>query len=47
MDIVILTAVILAGIALESLISERARRRKERQETKTDRLARGAGGDLD
>jgi hypothetical protein len=37
MDIIILIAVILAGIALESLISERARRRAEFEDTTADR----------
>jgi hypothetical protein len=37
MDLIILTTVILAGIALESFISERARRRAEYGNSITDR----------
>jgi len=39
MDITILAAIILAGIALESFISERARRRAELKDSVSDRLA--------
>jgi hypothetical protein len=35
MDIIILTAVVLAGIALESFLSERTRRRAEGQSSIT------------
>jgi hypothetical protein len=37
MDIIILTTVILAGIALESFVSGRARRRAEVEDTMADR----------
>jgi hypothetical protein len=46
MDIVILTTFILAGVILESFISERARRRAGMDDTVTDRLARYADRDL-
>jgi hypothetical protein len=40
MDITILTAIILAGIALESFISERARGRARVEDTIPARVAR-------
>ena len=46
MDILILTTVILTGIALESLIVARARKRAEHDDLIADRLARYAGRDL-
>jgi hypothetical protein len=46
MDIVILTTVILAAIALESVIFTRARKRAEYENIITDRLARYAGRTL-
>ena len=47
MDILILATVILTGIALESVIFVRARKRVEYENTITDRLARYAGRDLE
>jgi hypothetical protein len=47
MDIVILTTIILAGIAVESLISERARRRAGQENAMNDQLARYADRDVD
>jgi hypothetical protein len=43
MDIAILATVILAGILLESLIAERARKRDEQEDTRTDRLVEQKG----
>jgi len=40
MDIIILTTVVLAGIALESCIAERARRRSGSDDRILDRLSR-------
>jgi hypothetical protein len=47
MDIIVLTTVILTGIALESLIVARARRRAEHENTIMERLARYAGRSLE
>lgn len=47
MEIVILTTVILAGIALEGVTFAHARRRAEYQSAIADRLARYAGRKLD
>jgi hypothetical protein len=46
MDIIVLTTVVLAGIALEVFIFGRARKRAEYENTITDRLARYAGRSL-
>jgi hypothetical protein len=46
MDILVLTTVILTGIALESFIVARARKRAEYDSLIADRLARYAGRDL-
>jgi hypothetical protein len=43
MDIIVLTTVVLTGIALEGFIFGRARKRAEYEDTITDRLARYAG----
>jgi hypothetical protein len=43
MDILVLTTIVLAGIALEGFIFGRARKRAEYENTITDRLARYAG----
>ena len=43
MDIIVLTAVVLAGIARESVLFGRARKRAEYESMITDRLARYAG----
>ncbi|MFL7793318.1 MAG: hypothetical protein AB8I69_14345 [Anaerolineae bacterium] len=47
MDIIVLAAIILTGIALEGLIFGRARKRAEHENTITDRLARYAGRSLE
>jgi hypothetical protein len=47
MDIIILTTVILAGIAFEGFLTERARRRAEHENTISDRAARVAGRRLE
>jgi hypothetical protein len=47
MDIIVLTTVVLAGIALESVIFVRARKRAEYENTITNRLARYAGRNLE
>ena len=47
MDIVVLTAVVLTGIVLESAIFARARRRAEYEDMIANRLARYAGRRLD
>jgi hypothetical protein len=46
MDILILTAIVLTGIALERVIFARARKRTEYENTIADRLARYAGRNL-
>ena len=43
MDIIVLTTIILAGIALENVIFVRARKRAAYESMITDRLARYAG----
>jgi hypothetical protein len=43
MDILVLTTIVLAGIALEGFVFARARKRAEYENTITDRLARYAG----
>ncbi|MGD2148836.1 MAG: hypothetical protein PVH41_19240 [Anaerolineae bacterium] len=45
MDIIILTTVLLAGIALESYVAERARRRTRSDDRISDRLSRHGNGD--
>ena len=47
MDILVLTTVVLAGIALEGFIFVRAQRRAEYENTISDRLARYAGRNLE
>ena len=47
MDILVLATVVLTGIALESLIVARARKRAEYEDTITDRLARYAGRNVE
>jgi hypothetical protein len=47
MDIVILSTIILAGIALESLVSERARRRTEHEDAIDDGPTRWADRKLE
>jgi len=46
MDIVVLAAVVLTGIVLESAIFARARKRAEYEDIIADRLARYAGRKL-
>ncbi len=46
MDITVLTAIVLTGIVLESVIFARARRRAEYEDMIADRLARYAGRKL-
>jgi len=41
MDIIILTTIVLAGIVIESYLSERARRRPKSDDGVVDRLGRG------
>ena len=47
MDTIILATVILTGIALESLIVARARRRADHENAIMERLARYAGRSLE
>lgn len=47
MDILVLTTVVLAGIALEGFIFARARKRAEYEDSIADRLARYAGRNLE
>ena len=45
MDIIILTTIVLAGIVIESYLSERARRRPKSDDGVVDRLGRGRDRD--
>jgi hypothetical protein len=46
MDILVLTTIVLTGIALERVIFVHARKRAEYEDTIADRLARYAGRNL-
>jgi hypothetical protein len=47
MDIIVVAAVVLTGLALERVILVRARKRAEYENIITDRLARYAGRNLE